>query len=50
MNIPVQSRQSQCEGYVNIFDTENGCSTLNNIPYFVQRVMRRQEVNYGKDK
>lgn len=36
MNIPVQIRRNQCEGFVKIFDTENGCSTLNNIPFIIK--------------
>lgn len=50
MNIPVQSRRNQCEDRVNIFDTENGCSTLNNIPFIIKGATSRQEVNYGKNK
>ena len=50
MNIPMQSRRNQCEGFVNIFDTECGCSTLNNILIIIKHATSGQEVNYGKGK
>jgi hypothetical protein len=50
MNIPVRSRRNQCEGFVNIFDTENGCSTLNNIPFIIKGATSGWEVNYGKNQ
>lgn len=47
MNIPVQIRRNQCEGFVKIFDTENGCSTLNNIPFIIKCATGGREVVYG---
>lgn len=50
MNVPVQSRRNQCEGFVNIFDTENGCSILNNIPFIIKRATGGWEVIYGNNE
>jgi hypothetical protein len=47
MKIPVQSRRNQREDRVNIFDTESGCSTLNNIPFIIKGATSRKEITYA---